>query len=88
MVSCRRQIYSTVYEDTLKKITFKRLSQKLKGKPLPLGAFVLKQNFSHVLFSDKLKQLRIGPNKILEDSLMLHMNSSHKMVLHWFIEPS
>ena len=38
----------------------------LEGKPLALGTFVLKCNFSHIHFSDKLKPLRIGPYKILD----------------------
>ena len=37
-----------------------------EGKPLPIGTFVLKRNFTHVHFSDKLKPLRIGPYKILD----------------------
>ena len=36
------------------------------GKPLPIGTSVLKRNFSHIHFSDKLKPLRIGPYKILD----------------------
>ena len=36
------------------------------GKPLPLGTFVLKRNFTHVHFSDKPKPLRIGPYKMLD----------------------
>ena len=37
-----------------------------EGKPLPIGTFVLKRNFTHVHFSDKLKPLRIGPYKIID----------------------
>ena len=37
-----------------------------EGKPLPIGTFVLKSNFTHVHFSDKLKLLRIGPYKIID----------------------
>ena len=37
-----------------------------EGKPLPIGTFVLKRHFAHVLFSDKFKPLRIGPYKILD----------------------
>ena len=60
------QIYSTVYEHTLKKVNSHAYITKTyhEGKPLPLGIFVLKRNFSHVIFSDKLKPLRIGPYKI------------------------
>ena len=34
-------------------------------RPLDIGTFVLKRNFLHVHFSDKLKPLRIGPLKII-----------------------
>ena len=34
-------------------------------RPLDIGTFVLKRNFLHVHFSDKLKPLRIGPFKII-----------------------
>ena len=37
-----------------------------EGKPLAIGTFVLKRNFTHVLFSDKLKPLPIGPYKIID----------------------
>ena len=30
-----------------------------EGKPLPIGTFVFKRDFSHVHFSDKLKPLRL-----------------------------
>ena len=62
------QIYSTVYEHTLRKINSHAYITKTchKGKPLPLGTFVLKRNFTHVHFSDKLKPLRIGPYKIID----------------------
>ena len=57
------QIYSTVYENTLRKINSLAYFTKTyhEGKPLPIGTFVLKRNFTHVHFSDKLKPLRIGP---------------------------
>ena len=51
-----------------------------EGKPLPLGTFVLKRKVAHFHFSDKFKPLQIGPYKILEDYLMLNMNSFHKIV--------
>ena len=62
------QIYSTVYENTLRKINSHAYITKTyhEGKPLPIGTFVLKRNFTHVHFSDKLKPLRIGPYKILD----------------------
>ena len=34
-------------------------------RPLDIGTFVLKRNFLHVHFSDKLKPLSIGPFKII-----------------------
>ena len=37
-----------------------------EGKPLPIGTFVLKRNFTQVHFSDKLKPLQIGPYKIID----------------------
>ena len=62
------QIYSTVYENTLRKINSHAYITKTfhEGKPLPIGTFVLKRNFLHVHFSDKLKPLRNGPYKILD----------------------
>ena len=62
------QIYSTVYGYTVRKINSQAYSTKThhEGKPLPLGPFVPKRNFSQVHFSDKPKQLRIGPSKILD----------------------
>ena len=62
------QIYSTVYENTLRKINSHAYITKTyhESKPLPIGTFVLKLNFTHVHFSDKLKRLRIGPNKIID----------------------
>ena len=62
------QIYSTVYEHTLRKINSHAYITKTyhEGKPLPIGTFVPKRNFTHVQFSDKLKPLRIGPYKIID----------------------
>ena len=62
------QKYSTVYENTLRKINSHAYITKTyqEGKPLPIGTFVLKRNFTHVHFSDKLKPLRIGPHKIID----------------------
>ena len=62
------QIYSTVYENTLRKINSHAYITKTyhEGKPLPIDTFVLKRNFTHVHISDKLKPLRIGPYKILD----------------------
>ena len=62
------QIYSTVYENTLRKINSHAYITKTyhEGKPLPIDTFVLKRNFTHVHFSDKLKPLRIGPYKTID----------------------
>ena len=62
------QIYSTVYENPLRKINSLAYITKTyhEGKPLPIGTFVLKRNFTHVNYSDKLKPLRIGPYKIID----------------------
>ena len=60
--------YSTVYENTLRKLNSQAYFTKTYHgcKPLHFGTFVLKKNFSYVHFSDKLKPLRIGPYKILD----------------------
>ena len=62
------QIYSTVYENTLRKSIHTHTLQKTyhEGKPLPIGTFVLKRSFTHVHFSDILKPFRIGPYKNIE----------------------
>ena len=62
------QTYSIVYENTLRKINSHAYITKTyhEGKPLPIGTFVLKRNFTHVHSSDKLKPLRIGPYKIID----------------------
>ena len=61
------QIYSFVYYYNLKRLNSHAYITRTyhEGKPLPIGTFVLKRHFAHVLFSDKLKPLRIGPYKIL-----------------------
>ena len=85
------QIYSTVYENTLRKINSHTYIRKTyhDGKPLPIGTFVLKRNFTHVHFSDKLKPLRIRPYKIIDrlsdvtyelleqDGTTLHVHRNH-----------
>ena len=60
-----------------------------EGKPLPIGTFVLKRNFTHVRFSDKLKLLRIGPFKyfdrlsdvtfelLAQDESTIHLHRNH-----------
>ena len=62
------QTYTIVHNYTLKKLNSQAYITKTyqEGKPLPLGTFVLKLNFTHVNFSDKLKPLRTGPYKILD----------------------
>ena len=85
------QIYSTVYENTLRKINSHAYITKTyhEGKPLPIGTFVLKRNFTQVHFSDKLKPLRIGPYKIIDrlsdvtyellaqDGSTIHLHRNH-----------
>ena len=62
------QIYSIVHNYTVTNLNSQAYITKTyhEGKPLPLGTFVLKRNFTHALFSDKLKPLCIGPYKILD----------------------
>ena len=62
------QTYYRVYENTLQKISSHAYITKTyhEGKPRPIGTFVLKRNFSHVHFSDKLKPPRTGPYEILD----------------------
>ena len=62
------QIYSTVYGNILRKINSHAYITKTyhEGKPFPIDTFVLKRNFTHVHFSNKLKPLRIGPYKIID----------------------
>ena len=61
------QIYHTVYENTRRKINSYAYFNKTYHNPRPfdIGTFVLKRNFLHVHFSDKLNPLRIGPFKII-----------------------
>ena len=61
------QIYHTVYENIKRKINSFAYFNKTYNNPRPLdiGTFVLKRNYLHVHFSDKLKPLRIGPFKII-----------------------
>ena len=61
------QIYHTVYETTKRKNNSYAYFNKTYHNPRPLdiGTFVLKRNFLHVYFSDKIKPLRIGPFKII-----------------------
>ena len=61
------QIYHTVYENTKRKINSYAYFNKTyhNRRPLDIGTFVLKRNFLHVQFSDKLKPLRNGPFKII-----------------------
>ena len=85
------QIYSTVYENTVRISNSHAYITKTynEGKPLPIGTFVLKRNFTHVHFSDKLNALRIGPNKIInrlsdvtyellaQDGSTIHVHRNH-----------
>ena len=85
------QTYSLVYDNTLRKINSHAYITKTyhEGKPLPIGTFVLKRNFTHVHFSDKLKPLPIGPYRIIDrlsdvtyelvsqDGSTLHVHRNH-----------
>ena len=102
---CRNclHICSTVYENTLKKVNSKAYiiktyhGTKQKEKPLPISTFVLKRNFLHVHFSDKLKPLRIGPYKVLDrlfdvtyeflPKLIYITCSSNHLILYYPKEP-
>ena len=78
------QIYSTVYYYTLKRLNSHAYLTKTyhEGRPLPIGTFVLKRHFTHVHFPTNLNPFGLDHTKILIAYLMLHMNFSHKMVLH------
>ena len=62
------QIYHTVNENTKSKINSFAYFNKTHNNPRPLDidTFVLKRNFLHVHFPDKLKPLRNGPFKIID----------------------
>ena len=90
------QIYHTVYENTKRKINSYAYFNKTYHNPRPLdiGTFVLKRNFLHVHFSDKLKPLRIGPFKIInkisditneivnQDGYTSHIHRNHLIPYH------
>ena len=94
------QRYSLVYENTLRKINSHAYITKTyhEGNPLPIGTFVLKRNFTHVHFSDKLKHLRIGPYKIIDrlsdvtyellaqDGSTIHVHRNH-LIPYYLNEP-
>ena len=94
------QLYHTVYEKTKRKINSYAYFNRTYHNPRPLdiGTFVLKRNFLHVLFSDKLKPLRIGPFKIIDkfsaityeivnqDGYTSHIQRNH-LILYYPKEP-
>ena len=94
------QVYHTVYENTKRKINSYAYFNKTYHNPRPLdiGTFVLKRNFLHVHFSDKLKPLRIGPFKIInkisdmtyeivnQDGYTSHIHRNH-LVPYYSKEP-
>ena len=94
------QIYHTVYENTKRKIISSAYFNKTYNNPRPLdiGTFVLKRNFLHYHFSDKLKPLRIGPFNIInknsditneivnQDGYTSHIHRNH-LVLYYPKEP-
>ena len=59
------QIYHTVYKNTKRKYNSFAYFKKTyhNSRSLDIGTCVLKRNFLHVHFSDKLKSFRIGPFK-------------------------
>ena len=61
------QIYHTLFENTKTTNNSFAYFNKTYNNPrsLDIGTFVLKRNFLHVHFSEKLKPLRIGPFKII-----------------------
>ena len=79
------QIFSTVYENTLKKINSHADITKTyhEGEPLPIGTFLLKHNFSQVHFSVKLKRFEYDHTKFYIDCLTSPLNSFHKMAPHY-----
>ena len=90
------QIFPIVHNYTLKKLNSQAYVTKTyhEGKPLPFGTFVLKPNFTHVHFSDKLKPLRYGPYKIWDrlsdvtyelispDCSTFHIHRNHLIPYH------
>ena len=78
------QIYSTVYG----KINSHAYVTETyhEGKPLPIGTFVLKRNFSHAHYSDKFKPLRIGPYKILDRVTDVTYELFHQMALQYMFK--
>ena len=95
------QVYHTVYENTKRKNNSLAYFDKTYNNPRPLniGTFVLKRNFLHVHFSDKLKPLRVGPFKIInkisdiiyeivnQDGYTSHIHRNH-LVPYYPKEPS
>ena len=79
------QIYSIVYNYTLKKINSHAYINRTynEGKPLNFGTFVLKKNFQQVQYSDKLKPLKLVHIKLLIVYLTLPMNFLLRMALHF-----
>ena len=83
------QIYSTVYENTLRKINSHAYITKTyhEGKPLPIGTFVLNEISHTYIFLTNQNPFGLDHTKLLIDCQMLHMNYLHKMALQYmFIE--
>ena len=83
------QIYSTVYENILRKINSHANITKTyhEGKHLPIGTFVLKRNFTHVHFSDKLKPLMSRKplftyELLAQDGSTIHVHRNHWIPYH------
>ena len=93
-------MYHTVYENTKRQIFSFAYFNKTYNipRPLDIGTLVLKRNFLHVHFSDKMKPLRIGPFKIIyknsditheivnQDGYTSHIHRNH-LVPHYPKEP-
>ena len=79
------QIYSTVYYHTLKKLNSHAYITKTyhEGKPLPIVTFVLKRHLRTFISQTNLNRFGLAHTKFSTDYPMLHMNSSHKTVLHY-----
>ena len=78
------QTYHTVYENTKRKInSFAYFNKTYNNqRPLDIGTFVLKRNFLHVHFSDKLKTFRIGPFEISDITYEIFNQDGYTSHIH------
>ena len=81
------QIYSMEHDYTLKKIISQAYNIIFyhEGESLPLDIFVLKPNFTDVLFSEQPKPLRIGPYEILDrlSDILSQDGTTFHIILHF-----